>query len=67
MACYLSSLACELFCHESFAVLPQKVCRKYKQNRENKHNFARKGALFSWQGYGSELAEVANLSDNASL
>ncbi len=31
------------------------------------HNFGRKGDLSSWQGYGSELAEVANLSDNVSL
>jgi hypothetical protein len=48
-------------------VLPGKVCREDKQDVQNKRIVMRKREQFSWQCYGSEIAEVANLSGEAQL
>jgi len=54
--------------------LPPKVCRsaikalpRVQAKQVEQAKFVRKDDLFSWQCYGSEIVEVADLSDNASL
>jgi hypothetical protein len=54
-------------CHQSSAVLPQKVCRVYQQDRQNKRVTVRNRRQLFWLCYGSEIAEGATLYGEAQL
>jgi hypothetical protein len=64
---YAILLRLTILCHGSSAVLSQKVCRQYQQDRQNKHITVRNRRQFFWLCYGSEPAEAANLYGEAQL